>query len=82
MGDKKALLRLIYLVRCNLFHGEKAHHPIQATLLTSSAKIVDRVCRELLNWIEVRAKDPVLSPTQIDQARRFLLTKVRAMQRT
>jgi hypothetical protein len=51
-GNAVKLLKLIYLVRCNLFHGGKALSSVQDKLLSNSAEIVLRVCLLLLKRIE------------------------------
>lgn len=52
-GSAVDLLKLIYLVRCNLFHGGKALTAAQNQLLTNSSRVVERVGLLLLSRIEV-----------------------------
>jgi hypothetical protein len=57
-GSNSQLLWLIYMVRCNLFHGSKALSTVQNQLLSNSSSIVRRVVEVLLLRIEVAARQP------------------------
>ncbi|NTV47939.1 MAG: hypothetical protein HGB11_15785 [Chlorobiales bacterium] len=39
----EALMMLIYITRCNMFHGSKEFHPIQASLLNPMTKVLRAV---------------------------------------
>lgn len=51
-GSAASLLKLIYLVRCNLFHGSKALSDVQDRLLNSSTFILQHVIELMLSRIE------------------------------
>ena len=53
-GDITELFVLIYKVRCNLFHGEKALDDVQSSLLTSCRNILATASEHLLCAIEFR----------------------------
>ena len=53
-GNVTELLVLIYMVRCNFFHGEKALSCIQNTLLISCKNILAIASEHLLRAIETR----------------------------
>lgn len=51
-GDYKKLLTLIYMVRCNLFHGSKALSEVQNELLAGCTAVIADVILVLLTRIE------------------------------
>lgn len=44
----KAILNLIYGVRCNMFHGKKGFNPIQRELLIPMNNILEMIIKDLL----------------------------------
>lgn len=56
-GEAQALavLDLVYTVRCNLFHGDKAFRPIQAELLRPTIAVLSGVIESLHNALNQTA---------------------------
>jgi hypothetical protein len=50
-----AVLDLVYTVRCNLFHGDKAFRPIQAELLRPTIAVLSGVIESLHEALNQRA---------------------------
>lgn len=48
-GKFLAVLKTVYTIRCNLFHGHKAFEPVQATLLRPATAILCHVIEALRN---------------------------------
>jgi hypothetical protein len=47
----EALMVLIYKTRCNMFHGNKEFHPIQARLLNPMTKVLRAVITQVRNLL-------------------------------
>jgi hypothetical protein len=48
----RAILKIIYAIRCNMFHGRKGLHPVQKELLTPLINILEKVINLLRRRLE------------------------------
>jgi hypothetical protein len=53
--DKRAtaILEMIYAIRCNMFHGHKEFHPVQAEILAPAMIIMEKVISLLQRKVEL-----------------------------
>ncbi|MDC8758127.1 hypothetical protein [Janthinobacterium fluminis] len=59
-GDTESVLKIVYLLRCNLFHGAKALSGIQDVPLTAATTILRALIPSFLDGVECRLRSSEL----------------------